>query len=168
MRVGHAFFSKERNVLRSFGFFFKRTLCSFAKGRCVHWVLLRSLHKNFAFFAIFYVLYKRMLHSLLSFTFLRKERKRMHLLLGFISCQKLEKRTQKKVACFKRTQKKDAFRTLKNAVPNPAYPSPFFPNLSYFLAVLRIRTTFVQIRIRLWLRGSDPDLDSDPAPAPDS
>ena len=56
MKVGHAFFSKERNVLRSFAFFCIRTLCSlrsftfFAKERCVLRVLLRSLQKNIAFF----------------------------------------------------------------------------------------------------------------------
>ena len=49
MRVGHAFFSKERNVLRSF-----------AKERCI---LLRSLQKNVKFFAFFFVLKKRMHHS---------------------------------------------------------------------------------------------------------
>ena len=36
-RVGHAFFSKERNVLGSFAFF-----AFFAKERCVLCVLLRS------------------------------------------------------------------------------------------------------------------------------
>ena len=48
MRVGHAFFSKERNILRSFAFFCKRTLRS-----------LRSFTffaKNAAFFAFFYIL----------------------------------------------------------------------------------------------------------------
>ena len=52
-RVGHAFFSKERNILAIFWFFFKRTLHSR--------LLLRSL-------------YKRKLHSLRSFTFFIKER----------------------------------------------------------------------------------------------
>ena len=32
----------------------------------------------------------------------------------------------KNVACFKRMQKNDAFRTLKNAVPNPAYLITYF------------------------------------------
>ena len=79
MRVGHAFFSKECNVLRSFAFF--------AKECCVLCILLRSLQKNVAFFAFFYVLKKRMqkspktrkkerkrtLRSLCSFAFLIKE-----------------------------------------------------------------------------------------------
>ena len=51
-------------------------------------VLFRSLQKNVAFFAFFYVLCKRTLHSLRSFTFLRKE---CIVLLGLISRQKLEK-----------------------------------------------------------------------------
>ena len=55
-RVGHAFFSKESNVLRSFAFFFKRTLRSFSKERCFLCPLLYSLQKNVAFFAFFYVL----------------------------------------------------------------------------------------------------------------
>ena len=61
-RVGHAFFSKECNVLCSFAFFCKRMLHSlrsfmfFAKERCV---LLRSLQKNIAFFVFFNVLKKR-------------------------------------------------------------------------------------------------------------
>ena len=49
-------------------FFCKRTKCS-----CV---LLNSLQKNVAFFALLYVLCKRTLHSLRSFQFFRKERKR--------------------------------------------------------------------------------------------
>ena len=40
--------------------------------------------------------------------------------MGFISRQQLKKRTQKNVAFFKRTEKNGAFRTEKNAVPNPA------------------------------------------------
>ena len=47
-RVGVAFFSKERTVLRSF-----------AKEHCILCVLLHSLQKNVAFFAFFYVLKKR-------------------------------------------------------------------------------------------------------------
>ena len=84
-----ALFSKELIVL-----------CSFAKERCILLHSLRSLRflcslqKNIVFFAFFYVLKKRTHHS-----------------LGFISRQKLEKRMQKKVACFKSTQKNDAFRT---------------------------------------------------------
>ena len=42
-----------------------------------------------------------------------------NLLLGFISRQKLKKRTGKNVAFFKRTEKNGMFRTEKNAVPNP-------------------------------------------------
>ena len=39
--------------------------------------------------------------------------------MGFISSQKLKKRTEKNVAFFKRTEKNGTFRTEKNAVPNP-------------------------------------------------
>ena len=38
------------------------------------WVLFHSLYKNTAFFAFFFVLYKRMRRSLHSFTFFKKER----------------------------------------------------------------------------------------------
>ena len=62
---------------------------------------------NVAFFAFFYVLKKRL-------------QKNASFFWGLISRQKLEKRMQKHVAFFKRTQKNDAFRTQKNAVPNPA------------------------------------------------
>ena len=60
-------------------------------------VLLRSLHKNVAFFAFFYVLCKRVLHSLRSFPFFRKERERTERSFGShtVSRQKLEKRTEK-------------------------------------------------------------------------
>ena len=81
-------------------------------------ILLHSLQKNETFSAFFYVLYKRTLRSLRSFTFLRKERS---VLLGLISRQKLEKRTLKNDAFFKRTEKNDALRTEKNAVPNPGF-----------------------------------------------
>ena len=67
-----AFFSKERNVLPFFCVLYK---------------------KNAAFFAFFDILYKRTLHSLRSFTFLRKERKRMHRSFG---CHKLPKTREKK------------------------------------------------------------------------
>ena len=119
-RVGHVFFSKERNVLHSFAFFCKRMLRSsrsftfFVKERCILCVLLRSLQKNVAFFAFFYVLCKRTLRSLRSlrsFTFLRKEHKRMYRSFGFHNSPKTLKRMQKNVACFKRTQNNDAFRT---------------------------------------------------------
>ena len=89
--------------------------------------LLRSLQKNVAFFAFFYVLCKRTLRSLRSFAFfsvlfcsLEKNGKECSILLGLISRQKLEKRTKKNVAFFKRTEKKETFRTEKNMVPNPA------------------------------------------------
>ena len=62
---------KERNVL---AFFCKRT----KRSR----ILLRSLQKNKTFSAFFYILCKRTLHSLRSFTFLRKERKRTHRSFG--------------------------------------------------------------------------------------
>ena len=84
MRVGHAFFSKERNVLRSF-----------AKEHCVLCVLLRSLQKNVAFFAFFYGLCKRKVHSLRSFTLLRKERKRMHRSFGLHKSPKTQKKNAK-------------------------------------------------------------------------
>ena len=73
-------------------------LRSFAKECCV---LLRSLQTNVAFFALFYVLCKRPLRSLRSFTFLRKELKRMHHSFGFHKSPKTQKRRQKN----------DAFRT---------------------------------------------------------
>ena len=38
--------------------------------------------------------------------------------MGFISRQKLKKRTEKNVAFFKRTEKNGTFRMEKNAVPN--------------------------------------------------
>ena len=66
--------------------------------------------------AFFYVLCKRMLHSLRSFTFfakvrcilcvlyvLKKELKRMHRSFGFHKSPKTRKRKQNIVACFKRT-----------------------------------------------------------------
>ena len=98
-RVGHAFVSKERNVLRSF-----------AKERCVllhsfqnyvaffafFYVLCkRTLHslRSFTFFAFVYVLCKRTLRSLRSFTFLRKERKRTHHSFGSHKSPKTRKRT---------------------------------------------------------------------------
>ena len=63
-----------------------------------------------AFFAFFYVLCKRTLRSLRSFTFLRKERIRTHPTFGFHKSPKTQKKNAKKVVCFKRTQKNDAFR----------------------------------------------------------
>ena len=96
----YIYWKKERKVLHSFAFFCKRT-----KQSCV---LLRSLQNYEKFTAFFYILCKRRLRSLRSFTFLRKE---SIILLGLISHQKLEKRMQKNVACFKRMQKNDACRT---------------------------------------------------------
>ena len=77
--MGMHSFAKESNFLRSFAFFCKRTqrseffcvLCKrtvrslrsftfFAKERCILHILLRSLQKNVAFFAFFYILKKRM------------------------------------------------------------------------------------------------------------
>ena len=78
------------------------------------------LQKNVAFFAFFYIFGTRTLHSLHSFTFLRKERKRMHRSFGFHKLPILEKRMQKNIVCFKRTQKNDSFRMQKNVVPNHA------------------------------------------------
>ena len=76
--------------------------------------VLRSFAKERNILEFFYVLCKRMLRS---FTFFAKERNAR---LGFISHQKLKKRTEKSVAFFKRTEKNGRFRTKKNAVPNPA------------------------------------------------
>ena len=117
------FFGKRRLLsLPSFTFFLKRRL--------------RSL-RSFTFFAkeccIFYILCKRTLCSLRSFMFFAKKHcilcvllcsqennaKECIIILGFISRKKLEKRMQKHVACSKRMQKSVAFRTQKNAVPNP-------------------------------------------------
>ena len=70
----------------------------------------------------------RSLHSLRSFTFF----------LGFISRQKLKKRTEKNVAFFKRMEKNGTFRTKKNAVPNPGSK--------------RIQNDYMRIRIPLIIR----------------
>ena len=80
--------------------------------------VLRSFAKKINVLAFFYILCKRTLHSLLSFTFFAKERYILCVLLGFISHQKLKKRTEKNVAFFKRTEKNGTFRTEKIAVPN--------------------------------------------------
>ena len=53
---GHAFFSKECNVLHSF-----------AKEHCVLCILFCSLQKNVALFAFFYILKKRMQKNASSF-----------------------------------------------------------------------------------------------------
>ena len=55
-----------------------------------------------------------------SFRFFAKECCVLCILLGFISYQKLKKRTEKNIAFFKRMEKNGTFRTEKNAVPNPA------------------------------------------------
>ena len=78
----------------------------YCKNNAMFCVLLqknKTFSHSFTFFAKeCCVLCKRMLRSLRSFTFLRKERKRTQknasFLLDFISRQKLEKRMQKNVA----------------------------------------------------------------------
>ena len=110
-------------LLRSFAFFCKRT----KRSR----VLSCSLQKNKTFSVFFYVLCKRMLRSLRSFTFLRKERKRTHRSFGSHKSPKTRKKNVKECVFFKRAQKNDAFRTEKNAGPNPAlYRSKLFCPLS--------------------------------------
>ena len=94
-RVGHAFFSRERNILRSFAFFCLRTL--------------RFL-RSFTFFAFFFVLKKRM--------------QRTHRSFGSHKSLKTRKRTEENVALFKGTQKNDALRTQKNTMPNPEQNPP--------------------------------------------
>ena len=102
---------KKRTQRSAFYYFFcKRT-------KRTH-VLLRSLQKNKTFSAFFDVLCQKMLHSLHSFTFLRKERKRTHRSFG---SHNLPKTRKKNDAFFKRTLNNDAFRTEKDAVPNPAF-----------------------------------------------
>ena len=66
-------------------------MCSFQKNAmfCV------LLQKNVAFFEFFYILYKRMLCSLRSFTFLRKERKRTHSSFGSHKSLKTRKKNAK-------------------------------------------------------------------------
>ena len=59
-------------------------------------VLLRSLQKNETFSAFFYVLCKRTLHSLRSFTLLRKECKRMHCFFGSKRVAKKSKKENKR------------------------------------------------------------------------
>ena len=81
-RVGHPFFSKERNVLALFSFLYKRMRRSlrsflfFIKECGIFCILFHSLQNNGTFFAFFYVLNKRKWRSLRSFTFFIKERKR--------------------------------------------------------------------------------------------
>ena len=64
--MGMCSFQKNATFLCSFAFFIKELL--------VLCILLHSLLKNAAFFALFFVLYKRMWRSLRSFTFFTKER----------------------------------------------------------------------------------------------
>ena len=101
-----------KKITQRLAFFCKRTKHSR--------VLLRSLRKNVAFFAFFYVLCKRTLHSLRSFTFfakeccvlcvllcslqknvvfvafLRKEPKRTHCSFGFHKLPKTRKKERKR------------------------------------------------------------------------
>jgi len=77
-RAGQTFFSKECKVLTFF-----------SKERNVLYVLLCSFEKNVTFFTFFYILCKRMLHSLRSFTFFEKERNILCILLR--SLEKNEK-----------------------------------------------------------------------------
>ena len=79
-------------------------------------VLLCSL-RSFMFFA------KELCVLCVLFCSLEKNGKECIVLSGFISRQKLKKRTEKNVAFFKRTEKNETFRTEKNAVPNPALQS---------------------------------------------
>ena len=77
---------------------FSRSFTFLAKEHCILCVLLRSLQKNVAFF---YVLCKRMLRSLCSFPFFRKERKRMERSFG---SHKLPKTRKKNGMFLKRTE----------------------------------------------------------------
>ena len=72
----------------------------FEKECCILCILLHSLQKNVAFFAFFYVLCKRMLHSLRSFPFFRKEweRTEWNVVLGLISRQN-SKKERKRTEC---------------------------------------------------------------------
>ena len=75
----------------------KRTFCVFCKRTKNSRVLLRSSQKKVAFFAFFYVLCKRLLHSLHSSPFLRKERKRTHRSFGFYKSPKTQKKEWKRM-----------------------------------------------------------------------
>ena len=79
--------------------------------------VLRSLAKERNILAFIYVLCKRTLRLLRFFPFFSK----WNVLLGCISCQKLEKRTEKNGTFFKRTEKNGTIWTEKNAVPNPEF-----------------------------------------------
>ena len=69
------------------------TFCGFCKRTKPSHVLLSSLQKNKTFSAFFYNLCKRTMRSLRSFTFLRKESKRMHRSFGSHKSPKTRKRT---------------------------------------------------------------------------
>ena len=80
--------------------------------------MIPALQKNVAFFAFFSVLFKRTLCSLRS---LEKNGKERNVLLGLISCQKLEKERKRTECSFLRTEKNGTYGTEKNAVPNPGF-----------------------------------------------
>ena len=77
-----AFFSKEQNILAFCCVLYKKNAAFFAFFYVDYKRTMHSLQKNVAFFAFFYVLCKRMLRSLRYFTFLRKECKRTHCSFG--------------------------------------------------------------------------------------
>ena len=87
-RVGHPFFSKERNILAFFPILYKRkesflhSFPFFIKEQNDLCVLFRSLKKNVPIFAFFSVLYERTFRSLRSFPCFIKDR---NVLFGFIS-----------------------------------------------------------------------------------
>ena len=79
-------------------------------------IILHSFAKERNVLAFFYVLCKKTLRSLRSFAFFAKERcalcgKERSILLGLISRQKLDKRTEKNVVFFKRTERSERKRT---------------------------------------------------------
>ena len=142
LHAGHAFFSKELNILvffcvllRSFekkavffAFFcilYKRTLRSlrsftfFLKECCVLCILLRSLQKNVAFFAFFYVLCKRTLRS---FTLLRKECKRAQKNASFFWVSYVAKNSKKEGKSMLRALKERKRTMLQNAKERGAQP----------------------------------------------
>ena len=94
-------------------------------------MFLRSFAKQRNVLAFFSVLCKRTLRSLCSFLFFAKERcvlcvlflflEKNKNLLGLISGQKLEKRTERMERSFLRREKNGMYRTEKNGVPNPDY-----------------------------------------------
>ena len=106
----------ERSLKRT-----ERSFPFFAKERYVLRVLFRSLQKNVTFFAFFSVLYKRMLRSFRSF---QKNGKERNVLLGLISREKLEKRTEKNVT-FSFLNGKD--RNVLNGKERGAQPCNYIP-----------------------------------------